>query len=163
MGAGAALGVELDLVDDPVRRVVLDEVRLHQSTEQRVVLPRGGGEATVTLGGGDVAAPDGNAEQLACGVDRGRRGGARFHGEALAEPGQRGGDLPACQPDERVGAEDRRVVAVEGCRRRRAHRERALGGSRSEYREALNLDSSTAWYHGELGYSLLSPEPTSRG
>jgi hypothetical protein len=113
MGASAALGVELDLVDDPVRRVALDEVRLHEATEHRVLLPHRVVEATVAAGGGDIAASDGHAQQLGERAHRGGGCGARFDGDALAEPCQRGDDLFACQPDERVGAEDRWIVTVE--------------------------------------------------
>ena len=113
LGAIAALGVELDLVDEPVHGVALDEVRLHESTEDRVLVPRRVGEAPVAPGRGDIAAPDGDADQLGERVDRGGDGGAGLDGDALAEPGERGDDLLAGQPDERVGAEDRRIVTVE--------------------------------------------------
>ena len=108
-----ALGVELDLVDDPVRRVALDEVRLHETTGHRVLLPHRVAEATVAAGGGDIAAPDGHAQQL--GERAHCRGGcgARLDGDALAEPCQRGDDLFAREPDERVGTENLRIVTVE--------------------------------------------------
>jgi hypothetical protein len=114
VGADPALVVELHFVDHAVRGAPLHEVGLHQPVQHRVVLPRAVGEPSVALLGGDVAPTDGDAEQLGAGVDRGRRRRAGFHGDSLAEPGEGGDDLAAGQADERVGAEDRRVVTVDG-------------------------------------------------
>ena len=83
-------------------------------------LPGRGGEAAVAPLGGHVAPADGDAEELGAGVERRRGRSARLHGDALAEPAERGDDLAAGQADERVGAEDGRVVAVEGRVRRRS-------------------------------------------
>jgi hypothetical protein len=99
--------------------VAFDEVRLQEAVQERVVVPGRGGEAAVAPLGGHVTPADGDAEELGAGVERRRDRSARLHGHALTEPAERGEDLAAGQADERVGAEDRRVVAVEG---RVAHR-----------------------------------------
>jgi hypothetical protein len=64
MGSGAALGVELDLVDDAVCGLVLDQVRLYQPVEQQTVLPRGVSEPVVATRGRDIAASDADADEL---------------------------------------------------------------------------------------------------
>jgi hypothetical protein len=77
------------------------------------VLPRRVGEAPVTAFRRDATAADRDAHEFGARVDRGRDGGAGFDRDALAEPAERGGDLPAAQAHERVRAEHRWVVTVE--------------------------------------------------
>ena len=109
----AALGVELDLVDEAVGGVSVDEVRLHEAVQERVVVPGRVGEAAVAPLGGHVAPADGDAEELAAGVERRRDRSTRLHGHTLAEPAEGGDELAAGEADEGVGAEDGRVVALE--------------------------------------------------
>ena len=116
MGAVAALPVELHLVDEPVGGALLDEVGLHEAAEDGVLPPGPVGEPTVALGRLDVAAADGDSHEVAEGAKPGGERGAGLDGSALRDPCQRGGDLAAGESDERVGAQDRRVVTVEGCR-----------------------------------------------
>ena len=70
MGPDPALVVELHLVDEPVGGVSLDEVRLHEAVQERVVVPGRVGEAAVAPLGGHVTPADGDAEELGAGVER---------------------------------------------------------------------------------------------
>ena len=113
VGAVAALPVELHLVDETVGGVPLDEVGLHEAAECSPARPgrRNDGRPwaarrrcgrrrhvyEVAEGAEPVAAAPGSTA-------------------ALRDPCQRGGDLAAGQSDERVRAQDRRIVTVEGCR-----------------------------------------------
>ena len=58
--------------------------------------------------------PTATRSSSADGVGRGRRRHAGLDRDALREAGQRGDDLAAGEADERVRAEDGRIVPVEG-------------------------------------------------
>jgi hypothetical protein len=110
---GPALRVELDLPDDPLDGLALGQVGLHETMEQRIVLPGGVAEPAVAPGRSDLAAADRDAHELADRVDRGGRSCAGLDRDALTEPCDSGDHLFAGQTDEGVGAEDRRIIAIE--------------------------------------------------
>ena len=71
MGPGAALVVQVDVVDEPVGGLLLDQIGLHQPPEGRVVLPGLVGETAVPGAGRHVAAARPDADELTGGVNGG--------------------------------------------------------------------------------------------
>ncbi len=112
-GAFAALGVEVDLVDQSHDGCRVDQVGLHEPAVDRVVGPRRVGEALVALGRLHAAAADRHVGEIGASSESRREHQRRIDGDVPCEAGEGGGHLRAGQADEGVGAEDGWVVAIE--------------------------------------------------
>jgi len=109
----AALLVEAYVVDQAMEGRALHQVRLQQSAAEGVVGPGGVGEAAVGRVGRDLAAAEGDVQQLAGGGESVADEDAGLDGDPPEEPAESGSHLPAGEADKRVGSKDRRVVPVE--------------------------------------------------
>jgi hypothetical protein len=99
-GAFAALGVEVDLVDQSHDGSRVDQVGLHEPAVDRVVCPRRVREALVALGRLHAAAADRHVGEIGASSETRREHQRRIDGGVPCEPGEGGGHLRAGQADE---------------------------------------------------------------